>query len=123
MKGAPDHHHVASLGAGVILSAVAMFVVTPSAAAVLAGGAAGVVLASPPTNTATRRVTVRAGVAAPPNRVRPSLRTSSQPAGPAARGWGVARRVVGLMLRTALSYLGLSTKSPSSRPVLTTPFH
>jgi hypothetical protein len=122
MKGAADHHHVASLGAGVILSAVAIFVVTPSAAAVLAGGAAGVVLASAPTTTVTRRLTVRAGVATQPTRVRPSLRTSLQPAGPAARGVGVVRRVVGLMLRTALTYLGLST-SGESRRVLTTPFH
>src|SRR5689334_19779734 len=113
MRGAPDHHHVASLGAGVILSAVAMFVVTPSAAAALAGGAVGVALAAAPTTTAPRRLTVRAGVATPPKRVRPSPRASLRPAGPAARGVGVVRRVVGLMLRTALSYLGLSTKSPS----------
>ena len=119
MKGPSEHHHVALLAAGVALSAVAMLTVTPSAAAVLATGGAGVILGMAPSSTAGRRPPLRIRVTRTAHR-RPMVRTQLQPAGPVARGVGVVRRLVGVMLRTALAYLDLSKSSRNSKLVLTT---
>ena len=110
------------LGAGLILSAVATFVATPSAAAVLATGGAGAMLAVPAltsSNPPTRPHKVRVNVATPPTRRRLPMGTVGRPAGAVARAVGVVRRVVGLVLRTALGYLGLAKRSISSKLVMT----
>jgi len=109
MRGASNHQHVALVGAGVILSALAMFVVTPSAAAVVAVGGAGAILALPPltsTNPPGRRLPVRVGAATLPTRGRPPVRSRVAPAGAVARAVGVLRRVIGVGLRMTLRYLG-----------------
>jgi hypothetical protein len=124
MKGASNRGHVALLGAGLVLSAVATFVATPSAAAVMAAGGAGALLAVPPltsTTPAPRRPTVRVSVATPPTRRRLPTGTAGQPAGLVPRAVGVLRRVVGLALRTALAYLGLGKTSRDSKLVMTLP--
>ena len=109
---------MALVGAGVILSALALFVATPGAAAVSRAGALLAVRPLTSTRPPTRRLPARVVA---PNRQslgRPLVGSGLASGGVFARTVGEVRHVVGIMLRVALGYLGPSKiRGMGSRPL------